>query len=174
MLTKTFTQTVYILVLAVVLALGVNTIRPDGIPLVHATDSAVQLDGANGEISIKDAAMLFISHRAVFLDARSQMEFEAGHIQGALSAPTEDFDYAFDEIAPKLKDAETIITYCDGERCPLSHELAEMLRARGFDNVYVLKNGWTLWQNEKLPVEVSETSELFQSSEPALCTECGS
>ncbi len=172
--TKAFTQTAYILGLAVIIALGVNMIRPDGIPLVHATGSAVQLEDANGEISIKDAAMLFISHRAVFLDARSHMEFEAGHIQGALSTPTEDFDYAFEGIAPKIKGAESIITYCDGERCPLSHELAEMLRARGFDNVYVLKNGWTLWQNEKLPVEVSNMSNLFQSSEPALCTDCGS
>ncbi len=163
MLTKTFTQTAYILVLAVVLALGVNAIRPDGIPLVQATDSAVQLDAANGEISIKDAAMLFISRRAVFLDARSLMEFEAGHIQGALSAPAEDFDYAFKEIAPKLQDAETIITYCDGERCQLSHELAEMLKARGFNNVYVLKNGWSLWRNEQLPVEVSNVSNPLQS-----------
>ncbi|ABB39579.1 rhodanese domain-containing protein [Oleidesulfovibrio alaskensis G20] len=88
--------------------------------MVHATDSTVQLDGANGEISIKDAAMFFLSRRAVFLDARSQMEFKSGHIQQALSAPTKDFDYTFDEIALHLRGAETIITYCDGERCSLS------------------------------------------------------
>ncbi|MGE4424092.1 MAG: rhodanese-like domain-containing protein [Pseudodesulfovibrio sp.] len=160
MLTKTFAQAIGILVFSAIVGLGINALRPDGVPLVHAEESAVKLDGSNGEVSIKDAAMLFISQRAVFLDARSRMEFGAGHIQHALSFPVEEFDFVFEEMAPKLKDVETIITYCDGERCPLSHELAENLRARGFDNVYVLKNGWTLWQNEKLPVETGEGNRL--------------
>ncbi len=174
MIARSTVQALCILALSAVLGLGINCIRPDGIPLVHATASAVQLDANDGEIAIKDAAMLFLSHRAVFLDARSQMEFEDGHIQGALAAPVEDFDDVYEEIAPKLKTAEMIITYCDGERCPLSHELAKRLKTRGFDNVYVLKNGWKLWQDEKLPVETGVVSFLFPVSERAACTECGS
>jgi 3-mercaptopyruvate sulfurtransferase SseA len=34
----------------------------------------------------------------------------------------------------------------------LSIALAKHLRDAGVKNVYVLKNGWTLWQAEKLPV----------------------
>jgi 3-mercaptopyruvate sulfurtransferase SseA len=45
----------------------------------------------------------------------------------------------------------TIITYCDGERCPLSRELAEALRVEGVENVRELRNGWTLWQEQGLP-----------------------
>ncbi|MGE4421982.1 MAG: rhodanese-like domain-containing protein [Pseudodesulfovibrio sp.] len=160
MFTKALVQAIGVLIFSAIVGLGINALRPDGVPLVHAEESAVKLDNSNGEVSIKDAAMLFISQRAVFLDARSRMEFDAGHIQHALSFPVEELDFVFEELAPKLKDAETIITYCDGERCPLSHELAQNLRARGFDNVYVLKNGWTLWQNEKLPVETGEGNRL--------------
>ncbi len=149
---KAVRQLLSIMAIATVLALVVNAIRPDGLPLVQAGSGAVQLDAGSEEIPIKDAAMLFISQRAVFLDARSPLEFDEGHIQGALSAPVEDFEVLFDELKPALAGKEAVITYCDGERCPLSHELAEQLRSRGVRNVWVLRNGWGLWQKENLPV----------------------
>jgi rhodanese-related sulfurtransferase len=150
---KTLTQAAAIVALATALSLGVNALRPDGLPLAGANTSAVSLDQGDGEISVKDAAMLFASGRAVFLDARSQFEYEQGHIQGALSLPPREFASQFQDIKPRLMSKEVIITYCDGERCPLSHALAEHLRGAGMKNVRVLKNGWTLWTTEKLPVE---------------------
>jgi len=150
---KTLTQAVAIVVLATALSLGVNALRPDGLPLVEAKTSATRLDQGDGEISVKDAAMLFASGRAVFLDARSQFEFEQGHVQGAISLPPREFASQFQDIKPRLMGKEVVITYCDGERCPLSHALAEHLRGAGLKNVRVLKNGWTLWTTEKLPVE---------------------
>jgi len=50
-------------------------------------------------------------------------------------------------------DLETrIVTYCDGETCELSHDLALFLRDAGFLNTRVLVNGWKLWQQSGLPV----------------------
>ena len=80
MLRKSIIQAGCILILSAALGLGVNTVRNDGLPLVYAQKSAVQLDATKGEIALKDAAMLFISKRAVFLDARPPMAFEDGHI----------------------------------------------------------------------------------------------
>lgn len=151
---KTIGQSLGILALSAALAFGVNALRPDGLPLASAAPkSAVQLDSAAGEIPIKDAAMLFITKRAVFLDARSQLEYEMGHIQGAISLPPREFAAQFQDIKPQLQGKEAVITYCDGERCPLSISLAKHLRDAGVKNVYVLKNGWSLWQAEKLPIE---------------------
>lgn len=172
MISKTLLQTVTILALSAVLGLGFNALRPEGIPIVRAEQSSVQLDDMNGIIPLKDAAMLFLTKRAVFLDARSQAEYDMGHIQGALLAPADEFEYFYPELKPKLEGREAIIAYCDGERCPLSHELAEKLRAEGFDNVYVLVNGWTLWQNENLPVELGESGDIFAPTDEAMCTEC--
>lgn len=174
MIRNSIVQAIGILTLSTVLGLGVNILRQDGIPLVHAEKCVVQLDAANGEIALKDAAMLFLSKRAVFLDARSRMEFESGHIQGALEVPVEDFDDIIEEIVSRLKEAEVIITYCDGEQCHLSHDLAQLVKEQGFSNVYVLKNGWTLWRNERLPVEQGVVGSLFPEPEQALCTVCGS
>lgn len=178
---KILAQSLGILVFSAALAFGANAARKDGLPVTPASQaaaakaaSAVQLSGQ--EIGIKDAAMLFITGRAVFLDARSQFEFEQGHIQGALNLPPREFASQYQDIKPHLAGKDAIITYCDGERCPLSHALAEHLRGAGLKNVYVLKNGWGLWQAEKLPTAkgaAKPLSRLKTVSQEALCTNCG-
>lgn len=170
---KSSVQALGILTLATLVSLEVNFFRPDGLPLLNAGQSSVKLDQSGSEISIKDAAMLFITKRAVFLDARSQYEFLQGHVLGALNIPPSDFKFLFKTLKPRLDGFEAIITYCDGERCPLSHELAEQLRAAGYKNVLVLKNGWTLWNNEKLPTERGGMSGFTPAQSEAMCRQCG-
>jgi rhodanese-related sulfurtransferase len=179
---RIFGQSLGILALSAALAFGVNALRPDGLPLANAaTKSSVQLDSSGGEIAIKDAALLFISGRAVFLDARSQLEYEMGHVQGALSLPPREFAAQFQDIKPALQGKEAVITYCDGERCPLSIALAKHLRDAGVKNVYVLKNGWTLWQAEKLPTAKgaamsrmpgAQTGQAGKSGQEGICRDC--
>jgi 3-mercaptopyruvate sulfurtransferase SseA len=62
-------------------------------------------------------------------------------------------DRYFMESLDRLEAAETLITYCDGESCDLSHELALFLRELGFQDVRVLVNGWTVWREAGLPAE---------------------
>lgn len=149
---KTLQQSFLLVAIAVVAGLAVNALRPDGLSLAGATPSAVTLPADETDIALKDAVVLSLSKRAVFLDARSGFEFADGHIQGALSVPVDDFERIFPGIEKDLAGKDAIIAYCDGEHCPLSGELAEKLTSRGVKNVYVLKNGWTLWNNEGLPV----------------------
>lgn len=146
-------QAACIVLLSSLLALGVNALRPDGLPLLHAQQSAVQLPQEQEEIELKDAVLLFMAKRAVFLDARHPEEYAKGHIQGALNLPVGQFGLFFEDVRPKLEGKEALICYCDGERCPLGHELAQELRAAGFGNVFVLHNGLTRWHTEQLPVE---------------------
>jgi rhodanese-related sulfurtransferase len=110
------------------------------------------------EISLQDAAALFSAGQAVFVDARDDESYAAGHVQGALSLPL----FSFDRDFPALQDSlagKTVITYCDGERCSLSDELADALRARGVEHVYELRNGWTLWQEQGLPTATGKNPE---------------
>jgi rhodanese-related sulfurtransferase len=196
---RIFGQSLGLLALSVALAFAVNAARPDGLPLAQAAKataapSAVQLSPASDEIALKDAAMLFLSGRAVFLDARSGYEFELGHIQGALSLPPRNFASDYQDIKPHLAGKDAVIAYCDGENCPLSHSLARHLRDAGVKNVYVLKNGWGLWLAEKLPVASGSVQPAAVASKPvakpsskpatkpagkpagkdALCTDCAS
>ena len=139
LVSKIFAQSLGLLVLSAALAYGANAVRQDSLPATPAKPvSAVQLAGA--EISIKDAALLFITGRAVFLDARSQYEFEQGHIQGAISLPPREFAAQFQDLKSRLVSKEAVITYCDGDRCPLSQALAEHLqRARPHNRVIIQK-----------------------------------
>ena len=113
---------------------------------------------AGGEISLQDAAVLFAAGQAVFVDAREAQTYAEGHVQGALSLPLFSFAQEFPALRGRLE-GRTIITYCDGERCSLSSDLAEALRAQGLANVYELRNGWTLWQEQGLPTATGHTSE---------------
>jgi hypothetical protein len=121
---KMIVQALAILLIASAAGLLVNALRPDGLGLLEAGQSAVAANRENGEIGIKDATELFASGRGLFLDARTPWEFEAGRIQGALSLPPDEFDFLFPELEERLRSAEALITYCDGERCPLGNELA--------------------------------------------------
>lgn len=150
-------QSLAILLGSLILAAGQNALRPDGLPWVHASPAAVDLTAASGEISLKDAAMLFLSGKAMFLDARSRESFAEGHIKGAVWLSPDEFFDEYDAVASSLAGKDVIVAYCDGERCPLSHQLAEKLKAKGHVNVRVLVNGWTLWRGEGLPVEAPET-----------------
>jgi rhodanese-related sulfurtransferase len=152
---RTIWQAIAIVALSVSVSLTVNGLSPEGLALVYAQQSAVQMQKTGDEISIQDAALLYAAGRTLFLDARSRMEYEDGHIKNAVSLPVEDFDVAFRGMKDQLQGRELLVTYCDGENCPLSKDLADALIKKGFTNVQVLKDGWTLWNNEKLPIEVS-------------------
>jgi rhodanese-related sulfurtransferase len=106
------------------------------------------------------------------LDARSGYEYQLGHVQGAISLPPREFAAQYQDIKPKLAGKEAVITYCDGELCPLSQALAKHLRDAGVKNVYVLKNGWTLWQAEKLPVTKGTAAGPAKPDQGGICRDC--
>ncbi|ACU88509.1 rhodanese-like domain-containing protein [Desulfomicrobium baculatum] len=157
-------KTAIILAISVGLALAFNATRPDRLPLVHDPDSAAQAAAQRGEISLDEAALLFESGKAVFVDAREAGEYALGHIEGALSLDPVLFGQEFPALREHLEEATTIVTYCDGEFCELSHELAQQLLGMGLQDVRVLKNGWTLWRDQGLPTATgSQTTEPPQA-----------
>ena len=102
-------------------------------------------------IALEDAEALYFNQQAVFLDARSREQYRKGHVEGAKSLPWEDFERRFPQVMSGISRDAIIITYCDGESCNLSRELASALIAKGYDQVRVLVDGWKLWQQFNLP-----------------------
>ena len=155
-------QIALLMVAAGLIALAVNHWRDVPLPLVGDWSVAARLtdkDGTNLEIPLDEAKQLFERENAKFLDARPQSQFKDGHISGALNLPWQDVTNTFTDIAPQLDESDLIITYCDGERCELSHDLAMYLKDMGFANVRVLVNGLTVWQNGGLPTEKAGASD---------------
>jgi rhodanese-related sulfurtransferase len=145
-----------ILVLAIALGVSFNQFRNNRLPLFAHRPIETSLktpSGARLDISLIDAKKLFFQHGAVFIDARPEKDFEKGHVKGAKSLPWHEVDRKFMAVTENIPDNATIITYCDGEVCELSHHLANFLIDAGFVHVRVLVNGWTKWREAHLPIE---------------------
>lgn len=68
---------------------------------------------------------------ALILDVRSPMEYDGGHVEGALNLPLDRFVDRYAEIAPDR--AQTIIVYCaSGGR---SGQAAQFLASQGYTQV---------------------------------------
>jgi len=149
-------QFVAIGLLAVLTAVAVNAFRSDPLPWIGSYSEEARLTSPTGRklaISLEEAFHLHERREALFLDARNASEYAAGHIAGALSVPVSEGEKRLLEVLEGVPDSAVIITYCDGESCNLSKELAVMVEAFGFSNVHVLVNGWSVWKNAGHPVE---------------------
>ena len=81
--------------------------------------------------------------KAVLVDVRPAVEFESGHIPGALAIPIEELEKRLKEL-PRNK---RIVAYCRGAYCLFADEAVALLRKRGFDAVR-LDGGWPEWVDE--------------------------
>jgi rhodanese-related sulfurtransferase len=97
-------------------------------------------------ISASDARA-WLDEGALFLDARPRDFWRMSRIPGALSLPEDDFDEAFAELEPRLRQNLSLIVYCSGYGCESSHIVARKLRQRGFPAV-ILDEGLPAWQDE--------------------------
>ncbi len=151
-----------ILVLAGSIAIATNQWRATGIPLVGNWSIEARFSDAAGEsliVTLEEARRLFGYGAALFVDARALGPYAEGHIAGAVHLPWEDAEPAFNRAMPRLLEGpQTIITYCDGETCDLSHQMALFLQQMGFEDVRILVNGWSVWREAGLPVETGGTT----------------
>ncbi|HMM37534.1 MAG TPA: rhodanese-like domain-containing protein [Desulfovibrio sp.] len=143
---KAVIQAAVVLVLSCVAGLAANALRSDGLRFLPEPGQE------DGFVPLGQAGELHRAGAALFLDARSQVEFEEGHIAGALNLPPEEFGFYYDLLAERIAGADVVITYCDGEHCLLSQDLGRLLREKGHQQIRILKNGWSLWREAGLPV----------------------
>jgi len=103
------------------------------------------------EISLQDAIKLFQAGGAIFIDTRSAEKYREGHISGALSFSIEEQE--LDEFAVlNLDYTQKIVTYCDGEVCSQSIDLALFLEEIGYYDVYYFLGGWQEWEAANYPI----------------------
>jgi rhodanese-related sulfurtransferase len=96
-------------------------------------------------------------HKAstVFIDTRSSIDFQFGHIAGAISMPEEECEKLLPDLKPKLERAGALVVYCKSEDCGKSLWTAIRLHQAGLKQVRIYPAGWNEWVLSKLPVEGS-------------------
>jgi rhodanese-related sulfurtransferase len=100
------------------------------------------------QVSADELAERVARGQVVVLDVRPRVEYEAGHIAGALSAPIE----TFQAQTPKLPPRGDVIAYCRGPYCVYADDAVRVLRARGV-RARRLDVGFPEWRRAGLPVE---------------------
>jgi len=157
MIKKAAKEAAVLVLAAIALGMVVYAVRPDKIATRPALDTSGEAAAAGESgvsmISIDEANRLYREKKALFADARHRVDFDAGHIDGAVSLPVTESALWLDDFLAATDPETVIVTYCDGKNCHLAPELAEMLYFNGFDHVYYLENGWTRWHERGYPVD---------------------
>ena len=149
-----------ILLLTLSISLTVNYFRPKGLDLtVPFAPKIIQSDTDSESISgpksidVNEAASCYGKTDYLFIDARSEADYQMCHIKNAINLPEHNFDMYVDGFMAQTNPQRTLITYCGSADCPLGAHLAEKLYYMGFDQVYHLSGGMDAWLNKNLPVQ---------------------
>ena len=97
---------------------------------------------------------------ATLIDVREQVEWDAGHIPGAVFIPLGQLDQAIATAVPD-KDTEIILQCRSGAR---SGRGTAQLQALGYTNVVNLAGGILHWEADKLPIEAPTSLSPAQQS----------
>jgi len=145
-----------VVVLSAVLALGVNAVRKDGIPLVATEpyDIFVPCPEPSGEIfELAPGEIDWGDDRELVIDARMPAEFEEWHAAGARNVPFDFLDPVADETIEELVKTRSrrVVVYGDGQNPDTGEELASELSGRGMRNVHFVPGGAPALRGEVAP-----------------------
>lgn len=137
-------------------ATGTNTtaLSPESAPDGSGKQEALQsIDG-------HQAVQLFHNSHLkqgaiVFVDARDEEHYIAGHVPGAYEFDPYHPEKYFPTVLPACRAAEQIVVYCNGGDCEDSKSAALLLREVGIANrkLFLYEDGIAGWTSNHQPVE---------------------
>ncbi len=108
-------------------------------------------------LSLVGAKLKFDKKKSVFLDARKNEEYQAGHIPGAYNLFSEDLDQDAPKVLPLIPDKDQdIVCYCHGGDCDMALRDARFLMDQGYTHVEVYLGGWPEWSKVGYPTAKGE------------------
>jgi rhodanese-related sulfurtransferase len=122
----------------------------------HVAEVRVLADEYLGErdeveqLSAEDLEQRLARGQVVLLDVRPALEYRAGHIAGARSAPLDELP----SLLLRLPRRREIVAYCRGPYCVYAHDAVRLLREQGL-KARRLDVGFPEWQRAGRPVEIA-------------------
>jgi rhodanese-related sulfurtransferase len=151
-------ESIGIVLFSISLAFLTNYFRSDGLPLFrpHSSPRSILEKNNQGEGTISLTILLekLKQPGVIIIDARSQEEYQAGHLPGAINVPYSELFEESGLILQKIPFDMEIITYCEGIECSIAEDLASFLKESGFENVKVFAGGWEEWTEKGMLVEI--------------------
>ena len=168
-------QVISIIIVSSIFGVGYNATIPHSLPLIYykeKIESVVQKKGESQQdlnFRKKEKANFLLNdiipdapikidlaitkemydQGILFIDARDEEEYAEGHIKGAILAPSTP------ELVQLFPDrSSAIVTYCSGDDCDVSQELAEQLMYDwDYELIFVFWGGWPEWKTAGYPAE---------------------
>jgi rhodanese-related sulfurtransferase len=122
----------------------------------HVAEVGVLADDYLGErdeveqLSAAELEQRLARDQVVLLDVRPELEYRAGHIAGARSAPLDELPL----LLPKLPRRREIVAYCRGPYCVYADDAVRLLHQRGL-KARRLDVGFPEWRRAGRPVEIA-------------------
>ena len=157
---------VYLVILAGLLAFGVNFFSPAGIVLKGQWDRSkgVVMAGSKHDIVLDieinnplRVLQMIKDTKVVLMDVRPREIYDMGHLPGAFSFPLAAFDEVLDRLLNLVKKDSNILVYCSGVECTDSHTVAAQLMFLNFKKVQVYAGGFREWQEMGYETEKNES-----------------
>lgn len=121
--------------------LALRNVAEARIPEVAQITKAFAVPGADDlPMSRDDLETRLANDQVVLIDVRPSLEYDAGHLPGAISVPPEQLPGRLGEL-PRDR---PIVAYCRGTYCLFADEAVALLRGQGFE-AYRLDGGWPEW-----------------------------
>lgn len=117
----------------------------------HHVEARAYREGI-GLINTEEAWALFEQGQYLFLDARSEKDYQHSHIPGAFSVPHSAMGEYLQGLQGILTPEQPIIAYCSGLECDESLLLAIELKRMGITNVVLYAGGFQKWVQAGHPV----------------------
>jgi len=149
-----FRRLMLLLILSLSAGFVVNQFYSEGIrwpllkPRIYSEKSIDSLQF----ISADSAFALHLFGEATFIDVRPGEEYEIDHIPGAISIPLSDY-YKSPGMLQRLNKEERYILYCFEPECREVNALAVELIHNQFNNISILRGGFSEWLEKGFPVE---------------------
>ena len=95
----------------------------------------------------------------IFVDAREYVEYQEGHIAGAMSCPKRRFDGAAPKYVREYLPGNAVVVYCHGELCTDSEAVVKRLIALKLDigPFFIIKDGLPAWIKAGYPVNKGDS-----------------
>ena len=138
---------------------GLVRTRRDGTRIYYrlASERVEELWAAVRDVAVRHVAEVSVladeylgEREVVVLDVRPELEYQAGHIAGARSAPLP----ALASLMPTLPRRREVIAYCRGPYCVYADDAVRLLRERGL-KARRLDVGYPEWRRANRPIEIA-------------------
>lgn len=104
------------------------------------------------KLGVAEMQKILSDEKVVIVDARYPLDFEAGHLPGAINVPVFTTQAERRRLLGDVPKDARIVVYCQSESCQFDEALGSALVAEGIENVSLFPGGWMQWE-QKSPAQ---------------------